>query len=169
MNNIIDPTNGNRVSLFSSQGKALLKQYVTSYQSFKNSQSGGSEEKKQVGGDWDPELPQGFRDIITYSLKEPHWFDENHEGNIKLWSELVEVANNIYKLTDKKWLEEKGSNVDVKLWKEVWDDQLKDIINLIEPKPEWKNDPHMDSHKEKYYKYIKEGIMNRVEGKTVNA
>ena len=32
MNHIIDPTNGNRVSLFSSQGKALLKQYVKLYQ-----------------------------------------------------------------------------------------------------------------------------------------
>ena len=32
MNNIIDPTNGNHVSLFSSQGKSLLKQYVKLYQ-----------------------------------------------------------------------------------------------------------------------------------------
>ena len=42
MNNIINPDTGAILSVFSVEGKALLKQYIKSYQILKNNQSGGA-------------------------------------------------------------------------------------------------------------------------------
>ena len=126
MNNIIDPTNGKQISLFSSQGKALLKQYIKYYQSFKNSQSGGSEEKKQVGGDYDPEFSKDFLRILDhFNLEDnrPEWIKEDSE-NMELWIELMKVANKIWNLSKDfrlilidllknlpEWMDENSKNV----------------------------------------------------------
>ena len=109
MNNIIDPANGQSFSIFSEQGKALLKSYVKMYQSggeltkeqlitaIERAQEGLNEAINEGGGPAHNPIFQKLRlDAIEYQNN----IGENDELKSKSVDELTAIRDKILKYED---------------------------------------------------------------------
>ena len=156
MNHIIDPTNGNRVSLFSSQGKALLKQYVKLY---------------QKGGAAPPPLPEAASytsNPLKYELKfeelEDNWPDWMGTNNIvsdfmgtnnkryflNTLRDLLGIRDNLknLKTITKKYIikgtvNEQMFNFNWKEQKKLWEFMMETLRGLIRENAEGGNIFHL--------------------------
>jgi hypothetical protein len=114
-NYIIDPSNGTQYSIFTNEGKLLLKQYVNYYQSNIDIQIGGflwPEEKRKLHNKILDLLSTGKYNIINISEEETDlwYYIESKKNKSSCWKEVEHYLKEIQKAIREKLADPKRYN-----------------------------------------------------------